>query len=230
MMAKIGKKLKSAKAQVDKNIALPLLEAIKLAKETSYAKFDASIDLAIRLNLDTRKSDQQLRGAVLLPNGNGKTTKVLVLTETPASKEAALQAGADLVLDRQEFELWMKEAKFDVDVIVADPKMMPVLGKYGKQLGPKGLMPNPRLGTVTPTPEKTVVELKKGKANYRADKFGIVHSLIGKQSMSDQALSENAKVLLDTIKRLKPAAVKGVYIKNVTVSSSMGPSVKIAFD
>lgn len=229
-MAKIGKKLKAERAKFDNTKAYSLAEAIKLAKETSYAKFDSSIDLAMRLNLDTRKSDQQLRGSIVLPHGNGKTIKVLVLTENLPSIEAAKKAGADLVMDRQEFEQAMKEQNYDYDVIVADPKMMPVLGKFGKQLGPKGLMPNPRLGTVTPTPEKAVEELKKGKANYRADKFGIVHTLIGKKSMSDEALVENARLVIDTIKKLRPSVVKGTYVKNLTISASMGPSVKILID
>ncbi|OYD26874.1 large subunit ribosomal protein L1 [Mycoplasma testudineum] len=229
-MAKIGKKLQAARKLVDPTKAYTLLEAIKLAKETSYTKFDASIDIAIKLNLDTRKSDQQLRGSILLPHGTGKNVRVLVITETPELAKASQEAGADYVVDKLKFEAIVKEDKFDFDVIVADPKMMPVLGKYGKQLGPKGLMPNPRLGTVTPTPEKTVAELKKGKANYRADKYGIVHTLIGKKSMSDESLAENAKVVIDIVKKLKPSVVKGTYMKNLTVSASMGPSVKIIID
>ncbi|CAC13183.1 50S RIBOSOMAL PROTEIN L1 [Mycoplasmopsis pulmonis] len=229
-MAKIGKKLQEAKKLVDKNQFYPLIEAIQLAKKTSYSKFDASIDLAFRLNLDTRKADQQLRGSILLPHGNGKVTRVLVATDSPELQKSSKEAGADFVVDKLELEEIIKQNKFDFDVIVADPKMMPILGRYGKVLGPKGLMPNPKTGTVTPNPDKAVVEIKKGKANYRADKYGIVHSLIGKKSMSDDQLLDNAKVLIDTIKRLKPSVVKGTYIKNLTISSSMGPSIKIKLD
>ncbi|VEU70746.1 50S ribosomal protein L1 [Mycoplasmopsis glycophila] len=230
MARKLSKNLREARASFDRTVAYELAEAIELAKKTSYAKFDASIDLAFNLNLDVRKADQQLRGAVLLPNGTGKTVRVLVATNNPEKAKLAKEAGADMVLDGQAVEQKIKEDDFDFDVMVADPTMMPLLGKYGKKLGPKGLMPNPKTGTVTPTPEKAVEELKKGKANYRTDKAGIVHSLIGKSSMSTEALVENAKTLITLIKRLKPAAVKGTYILNLTVSASMGPSVKIKLE
>ncbi|BBA22367.1 50S ribosomal protein L1 [Mycoplasmopsis bovirhinis] len=230
MAKRLSKNLKNAREQFDRTIAYELEEAIELAKKTSYAKFDASIDLTFNLNLDVRKADQQLRGSVLLPNGTGKSIRVLVVTNSPEKSKAAKDAGADIVVDGPALEQRIKEDQFDFDVMVADPAMMPLLGKYGKKLGPKGLMPNPKTGTVTPTPEKAVEELKKGKANYRTDKAGIVHSLIGKQSMSTQALVENAKVLIALIKKLKPAAVKGTYMLNLTVSASMGPSVKIKIE
>ncbi|WP_426461026.1 50S ribosomal protein L1 [Mycoplasma hafezii] len=230
MAKKLSKNLRAARESFDRTVAYDLAEAIELAKKTSYAKFDASIDLAFNLNLDVRKADQQLRGAVLLPNGTGKTVKVLVATNNPEKAKLAKEAGADFVLDGPAVEQKIKEDDFDFDVMVADPTMMPLLGKYGKKLGPKGLMPNPKTGTVTPTPEKAVEELKKGKANYRTDKAGIVHSLIGKSSMSTEALVENAKTLISLIKKLKPAAVKGTYILNLTVSASMGPSVKIKLE
>ncbi|MFV9451794.1 50S ribosomal protein L1, partial [Mycoplasma sp. 4463] len=180
MAKRVSKNLKAARAAFDRTVAYDLAEAIELAKKTSYAKFDASIDLAFNLNLDVRKADQQLRGAVLLPNGTGKSIRVLVATNNVEKQKAAQEAGADIVVDAQALEQRIKEDQFDFDVMVADPAMMPLLGKYGKKLGPKGLMPNPKTGTVTPTPEKAVEELKKGKANYRTDKAGIVHSLIGK--------------------------------------------------
>ncbi|WP_036452769.1 50S ribosomal protein L1 [Mycoplasma buteonis] len=230
MARKLSKNLKAAREAFDRSVAYELTEAIELAKKTSYAKFDASIDLAFNLNLDVRKADQQLRGAVLLPNGTGKSVRVLVATNNPEKAKLAKEMGADIVLDGQAVEQKIKEDDFDFDVMVADPTMMPLLGKYGKKLGPKGLMPNPKTGTVTPTPEKAVEELKKGKANYRTDKAGIVHSLIGKSSMSTEALVENAKTLISLIKKLKPAAVKGTYILNLTVSASMGPSVKIKLE
>ncbi|WGI36532.1 50S ribosomal protein L1 [Mesomycoplasma lagogenitalium] len=229
-MRKIGKKLQNAKKLVEKEKVYSLEEAMELVKKTSYAKFDASVDLAIRLNLDTRKADQQLRGAVVLPHGTGKTVRVLVATDNPEMQKASKEAGADLVYTTGELEETLKTDKFDFDVMVVDPKMMPVLGKYGKKLGPKGLMPNPKTGTVTPTPAKAVEEIKKGKANYRADKSGIVHSLIGKTSMSVQQLAENAQTLISLIKKLKPSVVKGAYVLNLTVSASMGPSIKIKFD
>lgn len=229
-MRHLGKKLVASRKLVDKNTAYELADAIKLAVESSYSKFDGSIDLAFKLNLDTRKADQQLRGAIVLPHGTGKTVRVLVATDNPASKKASLEAGADIVVDALELEALIKADEFNFDVMVAEPKMMPLLGKYGKKLGPKGLMPNPKTGTVTPTPDKAVAELKKGKANYRTDKGGIVHSLIGKSSMSLEQLTENAKVLIQTIKKLKPAPVKGTYMQNLTVSATMGPSVKIKID
>ncbi|MEE3928575.1 50S ribosomal protein L1 [Mycoplasmopsis ciconiae] len=230
MAKKLSKNLRNARESFDRSVAYDLAEAIELAKKTSYAKFDASIDLAFNLNLDVRKADQQLRGSVLLPNGTGKSVRVLVATNMVDKQKAAKEAGADIVVDGPALEQKIKEDDFDFDVMVADPTMMPLLGKYGKKLGPKGLMPNPKTGTVTPTPEKAVEELKKGKANYRTDKAGIVHSLIGKVSMPTEALAENAQVLINLIKKLKPAAVKGTYMLNLTVSASMGPSVKIKIE
>lgn len=229
-MRHIGKKLQAARKLVDKDRIYELSEAIDLAIKSSYSKFAGSIDLAFKLNLDTRKADQQLRGAVTLPNGTGKNVRVLVATDNPALKEASIASGADIVVDSLELETIIKEDKFNFDVMVAEPKMMPLLGKYGKKLGPKGLMPNPKTGTVTPMPQKAVEELKKGKANYRTDKNGIIHSLIGKATMSVEQLTENAKTLITLIKKLKPAAVKGTYIQNLTVSATMGPSVKIKID
>lgn len=230
MARKLSKNVKIAKNLTSKADILPLQEAIDLAKKASFAKFDESLDIAINLNLDTRKSDQQLRGAVVLPNGNGKSVRVLVATDDVNAQKAAKAAGADLVYSAAELPEILNQDKYEFDVIVADPKMMLVLGKYGKKLGPKGLMPNPKTGTVTTTPAKAVEELKKGKANYRADKGGIIHSSIGKKSMDTKKLTENAEALIQVIKRLKPTTVKGTYVKNITVSTSMGPSVKVKID
>lgn len=227
MARKLSKNVKIAKNLTSKVDILPLQEAIDLAKKASFAKFDESLDIAINLNLDTRKSDQQLRGAVVLPNGNGKSVRVLVATDDVNAQKAAKAAGADLVYSAAELPEILNQDKYEFDVIVSDPKMMLVLGKYGKKLGPKGLMPNPKTGTVTTTPAKAVEELKKGKANYRADKGGIIHSSIGKKSMDTKKLTENAEALIQVIKRLKPTTVKGTYVKNITVSTSMGPSVKV---
>ena len=230
MARKLSKNVKIAKNLTSKVDILPLQEAIDLAKKASFAKFDESLDIAINLNLDTRKSDQQLRGAVVLPNGNGKSVRVLVATDDVNAQKAAKAAGADLVYSAAELPEILNQDKYEFDVIVADPKMMLVLGKYGKKLGPKGLMPNPKTGTVTTTPAKAVEELKKGKANYRADKGGVIHSSIGKKSMDTKKLTENAEALIQVIKRLKPTTVKGTYVKNITVSTSMGPSVKVKID
>ncbi len=230
MARKLSKNVKIAKNLTSKVDILPLQEAIDLAKKASFAKFDESLDIAINLNLDTRKSDQQLRGAVVLPNGNGKSVRVLVATDDVNAQKAAKAVGADLVYSAAELPEILNQDKYEFDVIVADPKMMLVLGKYGKKLGPKGLMPNPKTGTVTTTPAKAVEELKKGKANYRADKGGIIHSSIGKKSMDTKKLTENAEALIQVIKRLKPTTVKGTYVKNITVSTSMGPSVKVKID
>ncbi|ACF07079.1 50S ribosomal protein L1 [Metamycoplasma arthritidis] len=230
MARKLSKNVKNAKAQVNKTDVFSLLEAIELAKKISFAKFDESLDIAINLNLDTRKSDQQLRGAVALPHGTGKNVKVLVATDEVSAQKAAKDAGADYVYTAAELPEVLNQDKYDFDVIVADPKMMLVLGKYGKKLGPKGLMPNPKTGTVTTNPAKAVEELKKGKANYRADKGGIIHASVGKKSMDSQKLVENAETLIQTIKRLKPTTVKGTYVLNITVSTSMGPSIKVKID
>ncbi|MDW2918540.1 50S ribosomal protein L1 [Mesomycoplasma ovipneumoniae] len=229
-MKKISRKLAQSRELVDKNHYYSLEEAMELVKKTSYTKFSGSVDLAIRLNLDTRKADQQLRGSVVLPYGTGKSVRVLVATDSSEVATKAKEAGADLIYSTAELEQNLKIDNFDFDVIVVEPKLMPVLGRYGKKLGPKGLMPNPKTGTVTPTPEKAVAEIKKGKANYRADKYGIIHSLIGKTNMKADHLVQNAKTLLQLIRKLKPNSVKGNYFKNLTVSASMGPSIKIRFD
>ena len=192
MARKLSKKLVEMKKLVDPNKAYPLTEAIQLAKKTSYSKFDGSIDVALKLNLDVRKADQQLRGSVSLPHGNGRSVRVLVAVDTPNLAEACKTAGADIICNTEDLTLILQKGKFDFDVIVAEPRMMPLLGRYGKLLGPKGLMPNPKVGTVSPNPAKVVSEIKKGKANYRTDKNGIIHVLAGKVSFPDELKSNDS--------------------------------------
>ena len=223
----MSKNLKAASAKVDSEKFYTLEEGIKLAKEISFEKFDSTLDLAFKLNLDVRQADQQLRGAVALPNGTGKNVRVLAVTDDAEQQKAAKAAKAEIVIGGAELNEILSASKYDFDIIVTDPKMMPVLGRHGKTLGPKGLMPNPKTGTVTPQVGKAVEEIKKGKANYRTDKNGIIHTIIGKKSMDDKKLLENAEVVFETIKKLKPAAVKGAYMQTLTISSTMGPAIKI---
>lgn len=223
---KKGKKYVEASSKVERGRAYTKEEAIKLVKETSTTKFDASVELAMRLNLDTKKADQQLRGAIVLPNGTGKTKKVLVLAKGPMAT-AAKEAGADYVGDADMIEKIEKENWFDFDVIVATPDMMPALGKIGKVLGPKGLMPNPKTGTVTMDTKKAVEDIKKGRVEYRTDSYGNVQVIIGKVSFTEEQLLENMNAFVSLILKTKPAVVKGTYVKNIAVSSTMGPGIKI---
>ena len=223
---KRSKRYVSNLEKLDKNKAYSAIEAVKLVKETSNAKFDSTIEVAMNLNLDTKKNDQQLRGAVVLPNGTGKTKRILVLAKGDQAK-AAKEAGADFVGDLDMIQKIEKESWFDYDVIIATPEMMPMLGKIGKLLGPKGLMPNPKTGTVTMDTAKAIEETKKGKVNYRTDSFGNVHGIVGKASFDDAKLVENLKAFVEAIMKVKPSTVKGAYVKNVSISSSMGPGVKI---
>ena len=223
---KKGKKYVEAASKVERGRAYTKEEAIKLVKETSTTKFDASVELAMRLNLDTKKADQQLRGAIVLPNGTGKTKKVLVLAKGPMAT-AAKDAGADYVGDAEMIEKIEKENWFDFDVIVATPDMMPALGKIGKVLGPKGLMPNPKTGTVTMDTKKAVEDIKKGRVEYRTDSYGNVQVIIGKVSFTEEQLLENMNAFVSLILKTKPAVVKGTYVKNIAVSSTMGPGIKI---
>ena len=223
---KKGKKYIEASKLVEKNKLYSKEEAIKLVKSTSVTKFDSSIELAMRLNLDTKKADQQLRGAFVLPNGTGKTKKVLVIAKGDQAK-AAIAAGADYVGDNDMLEKIEKENWFDFDTMIATPDMMPALGKLGKVLGPKGLMPNPKAGTVTMDVKKAVEEVKKGRIEYRTDSYGNVHTIIGKVSSDDSKLLENLEAFVSLIIKNKPAVVKGAYIKGVTISSTMGPGIKI---
>ena len=223
---KRSKRYVSNLEKLDKNKAYSAIEAVKLVKETSNAKFDSTIEVAMNLNLDTKKNDQQLRGAVVLPNGTGKTKRILVLAKGDQAK-AAKEAGADFVGDLDMIQKIEKESWFDYDVIIATPEMMPMLGKIGKLLGPKGLMPNPKTGTVTMDTAKAIEETKKGKVNYRTDSFGNVHGIVGKASFDDAKLVENLKTFVEAIMKVKPSTVKGAYVKNVSISSTMGPGVKI---
>lgn len=223
---KKGKKYVEVSKLVEKNKLYTSEEAVKLVKETNPAKFDASVELAMRLNLDTKKADQQLRGALVLPNGTGKTKKVLVLARG-AQADAAREAGADYVGDMDMITKIEQENWFDFDVIIATPDMMPVLGKLGKLLGPKGLMPNPKTGTVTMDTAKAVKEVKGGRVEYRTDSYGNVHVLVGKVSFTEEQLLENIKAFVSLIMKSKPSVVKGEYIKNISVSSTMGPGIKI---
>ena len=223
---KRSKRYVSNLEKLDKNKAYSAIEAVKLVKETSNAKFDSTIEVAMNLNLDTKKNDQQLRGAVVLPNGTGKTKRILVLAKGDQAK-AAKEAGADFVGDLDMIQKIEKESWFDYDVIIATPEMMPMLGKIGKLLVPKGLMPNPKTGTVTMDTAKAIEETKKGKVNYRTDSFGNVHGIVGKASFDDAKLVENLKAFVEAIMKVKPSTVKGAYVKNVSISSTMGPGVKI---
>ncbi|CDB29036.1 50S ribosomal protein L1 [Firmicutes bacterium CAG:582] len=228
-MRKLGKKYVEASKKIEKNKSYQLEEAVKLAKETSITKFDSSVELAVKLNIDTKKADQQMRGSLVLPNGNGKTKKILVLAKGAAA-EAAKKAGADFVGEADMIEKIEKEQWFDFDVIIATPDMMPQLGKIGKVLGPKGLMPNPKTGTVTPTPEKAVEDVKKGMVEYRADQYGNIHVMVGKVSFDEKKLVENIQFVLNTLVKAKPATVKGKYITNISLSTTMGPGIHVDQD
>ena len=212
--------------KVDKNKAYSLEEAISLVKETSNSKFPATLEVAMNLNLDVKKADQQLRGAVVLPYGTGKTKKILVLAKGDQAK-SAIAAGADFVGDIDMINKIEKENWFDFDVIIATPEMMPALGKIGKLLGPKGLMPNPKTGTVTTDVEKAIEDTKKGKVNYRTDSFGNVHGIFGKANFENDKLIENLKTFVNVILKSKPSTSKGTYVKNISISSTMGPGIKL---
>lgn len=223
---KKGKKYVEASKKVDKNTLYTKEEAIKLVKETATAKFDSTVEVAIKLNLDTKKADQQLRGSFVLPNGTGKTKKVLVIAKGEAAN-AAKNAGADYVGDTDMIEKIQNENWFDFDVIVATPDMMAQLGRIGRVLGPKGLMPNPKTGTVAMNTAKAVEDIKKGMVSYKTDSFGNVHTIIGKVSFTDEQLLENLTYVFNTIVKAKPSTVKGNYIENISVASTMGPGIKL---
>ena len=224
-MAKQGKKYVAAAQLVDRNIMYSVTDAIALARKADFTKFNASVEMSFRLNVDPRHADQQIRGAVVLPHGTGRTQRVLVITQGAKEKEA-LDAGADFVGNKEILEK-IKGGWFDFDVIVATPDMMAELGKLGKLLGPKGLMPNPKTGTVTMDVTKAVNDIKKGKVEYRVDKEGNIGVLVGKLSFTDEQIRENMKTIYDLILRARPAAVKGIYMKNLVLSTTMSPGIKL---
>ncbi|KZE68250.1 50S ribosomal protein L1 [Fictibacillus phosphorivorans] len=224
-MANKGKKYQEAAKLVDRTKAYDAAEAIELVKKAAPAKFDESVEVAVRLGVDTKKADQQVRGAVVLPNGTGKTQRVLVFAKGEKAKEAEA-AGADHVGD-SDYINKIQQGWFEFDVIVATPDMMAEVGKLGRVLGPKGLMPNPKTGTVTFEVEKAINEIKAGKVEYRVDKTGNVHVPIGKVSFEANKLEENLNTIIETLLKVKPAAAKGTYMKNVAVSSTMGPGIKV---
>jgi len=226
MMRKSGKKYVEASKLVEANKAYSLDEAVELVKKTSVTKFDSSIELAMKLNIDTKKADQQLRGSLVLPNGNGKNKRILVLAKGSAA-EAAKKAGADFVGEQDLIDKIAKENWFEYDVIIATPDMMPLLGKIGKVLGPRGLMPNPKTGTVTADPAKAVEDVKKGMVEYRADQYGNIHVMVGKASFEAKKLAENLAYVIAQIVKAKPATVKGKYVQNISISSTMGPGIHV---
>lgn len=226
-MHKRGKKYQAAAKLVDAEKLYSIEEASALVKQTSTVKFDATIDVSFNLNVDPKATDQQVRGTLVLPNGNGKTKKVLAITD---KQEDAKAAGADLVGGKEMIEKIISEQWFDFDVIVATPNMMGDIGKAARILGPKGLMPNPKAGTVSPDIAKAVKEIKAGKVEYRVDREGNMHVSVARCSFEADKIAENVKVLCETIVKAKPAAVKGTYIKNAAIHTTMGPSIHITFE
>jgi len=224
-MPKHGKKHNAARALVDRTRRYPVEEALQKVKETAYAKFDESVDVAVRLNVNPKYSDQMVRGACVLPKGSGKEVKVLVFAKGDKEKEAK-EAGADFV-GAEDLVEKIQQGWFGFDYAIASPDMMGLVGKIGKLLGPRGLMPNPKSGTVTMDIAKAVKEAKSGKVEFKVDKAGIIHTTIGRKSFSVEDLKENLIAVIETLQKLRPASVKGQYIKGITVSSTMGPGVKI---
>ena len=222
----MGKKYIDSVKLVEKNKAYDPAEALDLVCQTSKAKFDETIEIHVRLGVDSRHADQQVRGAVVLPNGTGKTVRTLVFAKADKA-EAAKAAGADYVGELDLVDKIMKENWFEFDVVIASPDMMGVVGRLGKVLGPKGLMPNPKAGTVTPDVARAVTEAKAGKIEYRLDKTNIIHCPIGKASFGQEKLAENFNTLMSAIIKAKPAAAKGQYIKSCVVASTMGPGIKV---
>lgn len=224
-MAKISKKRAAADAKVDRDKLYELEVAMALVKEVNLTKFDSSVDVHVKMGIDPRKADQALRGTVSLPHGTGKTKRVLVLC-TPDKEAEATEAGADYVgLD--ELIQKIQSGWTDFDVVIATPNVMAQVGKIGRTLGPRGLMPNPKTGTVTPNVGAAVAEVKGGKISFRVDKYGIIHSSVGRVSFAANQLTENALEFLDTLKRMKPSSAKGTYMKSITVASTMSPGIKI---
>ena len=226
-MAKRGKKYREAVKTYDKQELFDMEPAINKCLELAKANFDETIELHVRLGVDSRHADQQVRGAIVLPHGTGKQVRVLVIAKGDKEKEA-LDAGADYVGAEDMIEKIQKENWFEFDTLIATPNMMGLVGRLGKVLGPKGLMPNPKSGTVTMEVEKAVKEIKAGKVEYRLDKANIIHTVIGKKSFGEEKLKENLDAIMEAIVKAKPAAAKGKYLRSLTVCSTMGPGVKLA--
>jgi len=222
---KRSKRYQEVREKVDRTREYPLEEAIRLVKETATAKFDETVEMHVRLGVDPRHADQQVRGTVTLPHGTGKPVRVLVLTKGPKEKEAE-EAGADYV-GFEEYIQKIQNGWLDFDVVIATPDVMPQVGKLGRILGPRGLMPNPKSGTVTMNVKEAVKEVKAGRIDFRVDRYGILHVPIGKVSFDTEKLVENAKAFMDAVLRLRPPAAKGQYVRSVTVSSTMGPGVRV---
>jgi len=225
MAGKRGKAHREALKKVDRAAKFTPIEAFKLVKDSVHTKFDESVDVAVRLNVDPKYSDQMVRGSVSLPNGLGKAVRVAVFAKGDKEKEAK-EAGADIV-GADDLGDKIKEGFFEFDKVLATPDMMPVVGKLGKLLGPRGLMPNPKVGTVTVEIGKAVQEAKAGRIEFRVEKAGIIHSPVGRASFTPEALAENLAALIETLNRLKPASAKGIYMKSISVSSTMGPGVRV---
>lgn len=224
-MSKIAKKMNEAAAKVDRSRSYSVNDGVDLVKAAAYAKFDETVDVAVRLGVDPRHADQMVRGAVVLPNGLGKDVRVLVFAKGEKEKEAR-EAGADFV-GAEDLVTKIQEGWFDFDTAIATPDMMGVVGKIGKLLGPRGLMPNPKVGTVTFDVGRAVKESKSGKVEFRVEKAGIVHAPVGKASFASDTLKENLLALIDALVKAKPSAAKGTYIKKITISSTMGPGVRL---
>jgi large subunit ribosomal protein L1 len=224
-MAHISKRTKALRTKVDRDKTYPVADAIKLVKQGASAKFNESIDVAINLGIDAKKSDQTVRGAIVLPKGTGKTVRVAVFAQGDKA-QAAKDAGADIV-GFEDLAAQVKEGKIDFDVAIATPDAMRVVGQLGQVLGPRGLMPNPKVGTVTPNVAEAVKNAKAGQVQYRADKAGIVQCTIGRASFTEEALKENFLALLDAVNKARPTSTKGIYLKKVSVSSTMGPGVRV---
>jgi large subunit ribosomal protein L1 len=222
----VGKKFKNASAKIDHGKRYLLEEACKLLPETKIAKFDESVDIAVRLGVDPKHADQMVRGAVVLPHGTGKSQRVIVVAKGDKANEARA-AGADAVGAEELVEKIQKENWTEFDSMVATPDMMGLVGRLGRILGPKGLMPNPKVGTVTTDVAKAVRELKAGRVEFRVEKAGIVQARIGKVSFGGEKLTENARIMIETLLRLKPASAKGTYMRSVTLSTTMGPGIKV---
>lgn len=225
-MRKFGKKYVEASKKVEKNTLYSATDAVKLVKETNVTKFDSTIDIAIKLNVDPKKADQMLRGSLVLPNGSGKSKKILVLAKGEQAK-VAKELGADYVGDKDLIDKIKTENWFDFDIIVSTPEMMPEVGKIGNILGPRGLMPNPKTGTVTPKVDTVINDIKKGMVEYRTDSYGNIHTIIGKASFTEKALLENLKYVVSTISKSKPTSVKGTFVQGISISSTMGPGIKV---